>query len=516
MSTSSILLIDDDCDTLLVIGERCRHMGLHVRCADNLSTAIAILEKHVPDLICIDVQLPSGNGLHFCEMLASNPDTAHVPIIVLTRQRDAETIETCERIKAHYVPKWLDAWIELCPLVERLLGNRAFAAPQPDDPAATTDSCPTLPDRHPAPVLPLVSVACSRTIVVADDKPDVVDLLTERFTRLGCSVIGVASAVEAVNVIYRTLPDLVCIDDNMQAGNGLSVWEVMISDGLLRNIPAIVLTGNADKETVPRCHDLMVYYVQKDGDMWSRVEPLARELLGLVDQRPTAVQVAGSPQPVLVSDVSPGETARREVGRRAAKQSAGGANPVATVTAATLKATSPQPTEPTMADEALLDAVFAMLGDRGTDITAVDLPDEQDENQPGSASSAEPPWVLCIDDDVDFSTAMKCRLESYGVAVIRAYSGMEGYRLAFTRPASAILLDYSMPDGQGDYILGRLKDNPVTNQIPVIVITGKSDKMLRRRMLNMGAKEFFTKPVRFERLRDALAQYVDILAEPVS
>ena len=80
--------------------------------------------------------------------------------------------------------------------------------------------------------------------------------------------------------------------------------------------------------------------------------------------------------------------------------------------------------------------------------------------------------MLCIDDDADFSDALKIRLEDHGVAVIRAHTGMEGYRLAFTTPASAILLDFNMPDGQGDYILGRLKDNPVTRDIPVVVITG--------------------------------------------
>jgi DNA-binding response OmpR family regulator len=119
--------------------------------------------------------------------------------------------------------------------------------------------------------------------------------------------------------------------------------------------------------------------------------------------------------------------------------------------------------------------------------------------------------VLCIDDDADFANVLKIRLEDHGVAVMRAHTGMEGYRLAFTTPASAILLDFNMPDGQGDYILGRLKDNPVTRDIPVVVITGSRDKMLERRMLAMGATAFFVKPVSFDELRDHLSKYIDIL-----
>jgi response regulator RpfG family c-di-GMP phosphodiesterase len=92
---------------------------------------------------------------------------------------------------------------------------------------------------------------------------------------------------------------------------------------------------------------------------------------------------------------------------------------------------------------------------------------------------------------------------------------MEGYRLAFTNPASAILLDYNMPNGQGDYVLGRLRDNPVTKNIPVIVVTGVRDKSLERKMYGLGAKAYLTKPVPFETLRDELAKHIEILAVPV-
>ena len=158
--------------------------------------------------------------------------------------------------------------------------------------------------------------------------------------------------------------------------------------------------------------------------------------------------------------------------------------------------------------EDLADAVFAALGAGGGEIWAGD----STRQEPFCPSDEKDiPWVLCIDDDADFSDALKIRLEDHGVAVMRAYSGMEGYRLAFTSPASAILLDFNMPDGQGDYVLGRLKDNPVTRDIPVIVITGMRDKMLERRMLAMGATAFFVKPVSFDQLREHLSKYIDIL-----
>ncbi len=313
----------------------------------------------------------------------------------------------------------------------------------------------------------------SRTIVIADDDVDLVDLLTQRCTHLGCSVIGVHNAIDALNVIHHAMPDLVCIDVNMPAGNGLSVCEMMATDERLRSIPVIVLSGACDEQTIRRCHDMLIYYVEKNADVWSRLEPLVDELL---IRRAACGLAPASPN--------------RE------------SKPM--LTSAKHASTSP-------AENSLMDAVFSMLG---ADMEPSTQPHDAVDDAHSPRSEPEPPWVLCIDDDADFSDALKCRLESYGVAVIRAFSGMEGYRLAFTNPASAILLDYNMPNGQGDYVLGRLRENPVTRDIPVIVLTGIRDKSLERKMYGLGAKSYLTKPIKFETLRDELAKHIEILAMP--
>ena len=166
--------------------------------------------------------------------------------------------------------------------------------------------------------------------------------------------------------------------------------------------------------------------------------------------------------------------------------------------------------------DSLLDAVFAMLGaeadekEDGGDMHA----DEPHGN--GSREVIELPWVLCIDDDFDFSDALKIRFEEYGVALARAANGLAGFRMAFSTPARAILLDYQMPNGQGDYILDRLKSNPVTCDIPVYMITGIKDKMLERRVMSIGAAGYFLKPVDFEQLRKRLAEHIVELAKPAA
>jgi two-component system response regulator MprA len=112
--------------------------------------------------------------------------------------------------------------------------------------------------------------------------------------------------------------------------------------------------------------------------------------------------------------------------------------------------------------------------------------------------------ILHIDDDADFSQAMRLRLQRHGVSVIRAYDGGEGFLAAMSQPAELVLLDLEMPNGSGQYVLRRLKENPVTRDVPVVVVTSDKSRHTERTLINMGADRVFHKPVEFDRLLNEL------------
>jgi len=120
------------------------------------------------------------------------------------------------------------------------------------------------------------------------------------------------------------------------------------------------------------------------------------------------------------------------------------------------------------------------------------------------------PRVLCIDDDPEYTQALKIRLESRGIAVVRATTGLDGYCSALGESADAILLDYQLPNGCGDYILEQLKDNPATKDIPVIVISGRKDRALEYLLINGGAVRFMPKPLNFEELMNELRKHLAV------
>jgi DNA-binding response OmpR family regulator len=118
-------------------------------------------------------------------------------------------------------------------------------------------------------------------ILIADDDPQLVEMLALRCGQLGIQVTRAHSAHAALQVVERESPDLVILDVNMPRGNGLAVCEMLAGDERHCNTPVIVLTGQADRETVLRCFNLAAYYVPKCTDVWPRIEPLLHQLLPL-------------------------------------------------------------------------------------------------------------------------------------------------------------------------------------------------------------------------------------------
>lgn len=127
----------------------------------------------------------------------------------------------------------------------------------------------------------------SKTVLIADDDHALVQALALRLHGLGLRVQAAHDALSALKAAHDSPPDLILLDVNMPAGNGLSVCEMLASDTQLSSIPVIIMTGREDPVTIRRCHELLAYYVLKCPDVWRRIEPVLFELLNL-SQAPTS------------------------------------------------------------------------------------------------------------------------------------------------------------------------------------------------------------------------------------
>jgi len=79
-----ILIVEDNEDSLEILGLRVTAIGYQVIKARNSKEAIAFAEAEGPDLIFMDMELPDADGIKTTATFKQNPKTSHIPVVALT------------------------------------------------------------------------------------------------------------------------------------------------------------------------------------------------------------------------------------------------------------------------------------------------------------------------------------------------------------------------------------------------------------------------------------------------
>ena len=105
------------------------------------------------------------------------------------------------------------------------------------------------------------------------------------------------------------------------------------------------------------------------------------------------------------------------------------------------------------------------------------------------------PTVLVIDDSADVHRLLRARLRHEELEIISAEGGRSGIETAKTARPAMILLDLDMPDMDGFEVLRHLKNDPVTLDTPVIVLSGLQSAQDKVMAFDLGAVDYITKPI---------------------
>ena len=108
--------------------------------------------------------------------------------------------------------------------------------------------------------------------------------------------------------------------------------------------------------------------------------------------------------------------------------------------------------------------------------------------------------VLVVDDNQQNLMGMRELLEIHGYRASTVSTAEEAEQQIHRQPPDVILLDVMLPGKSGFELCQELKSNPATRLIPVILITGLSDRESRLRGINAGADDFLNKPTYPEEL----------------
>lgn len=102
--------------------------------------------------------------------------------------------------------------------------------------------------------------------------------------------------------------------------------------------------------------------------------------------------------------------------------------------------------------------------------------------------------VLIVDDDAVTLEVLRTILDLEEFAVLTAADGKEALQLVLDEPPDAVVLDVMMPGMDGFEVCRRIKTEPGTSRIPVILLTARDMDADRQRGLEAGCDAYLTKP----------------------
>ncbi len=112
----------------------------------------------------------------------------------------------------------------------------------------------------------------------------------------------------------------------------------------------------------------------------------------------------------------------------------------------------------------------------------------------------EPINVLVIDDDDSIVEMIRMGLEADNMRVIGAHDGAEGIEILGRELIDVVVLDIMMPRVDGWMALMEIRHNPLTAELPVIMLTGKTQDLAKILAFKQGVQQYVTKPFNIQEL----------------
>jgi CheY-like chemotaxis protein len=218
-----ILVVDDHPNTAMTLARAISQLGpgIEVISATSGKMALEKVKDSSVDLVITDMMMPDMNGLELIESLHVHPGGRPAYTILITAYDVPGLKESARRLKVNETIIKPFRPERICQVVSRALEEMGLATPA-DQSAAV---------RHPFKIL------------IADDVPDNVSLLSRYLQNEGYALVAASNGVETLDKARGEMPDLILLDVNMPEKDGFEVLQEIRSDPAIEHIPVIILTA---------------------------------------------------------------------------------------------------------------------------------------------------------------------------------------------------------------------------------------------------------------------------------
>ncbi|MCE9544068.1 MAG: response regulator [Planctomycetia bacterium] len=123
--TRAVLIIEDDPSQREVLSLRLASQGFRTFEAATAREGLDLAHQHRPHLVLLDVRLPDIDGFRVCQQLDEDPETSHIPVIILSGMERPDIIRRARRVGCHYFVRKPYDPNALLILVENAMAERS-------------------------------------------------------------------------------------------------------------------------------------------------------------------------------------------------------------------------------------------------------------------------------------------------------------------------------------------------------------------------------------------------------
>lgn len=120
----------------------------------------------------------------------------------------------------------------------------------------------------------------------------------------------------------------------------------------------------------------------------------------------------------------------------------------------------------------------------------------------------QPKIVLIVEDNAEWRELLTMIIRRVGHEVVAARTGKEGLERVSVKHPDLILMDLGMPEMAGDEATVRIKANPATSHIPIVIQTAFGASAAAQRALEAGAAEMMQKPINITDIQKLVEKYL--------
>ncbi|MBC7869682.1 MAG: pyridoxal-phosphate dependent enzyme, partial [Chitinophagaceae bacterium] len=206
--------------------------------------ALSVIQDRKPDLVVCDLTMPEMDGFTLLEHLKNDPNTAHIPVVVVSAK--ALTLQDRKVLETYSESVWTKGGFETRQLVDHVvntLGHRPVQVIQPKKLAATTTATGEMAvvnqnnnvngETHDGHVIVMIEdnaidARLARRMLSADGDFHIIEANTGR---------------DGLKAIYNYHPDLIILDLMLPDMDGFAIVETLQNDVKLRDIPVIIISA---------------------------------------------------------------------------------------------------------------------------------------------------------------------------------------------------------------------------------------------------------------------------------